>query len=130
MPQGKGTYGSQVGRPREDDSLLNDDRPRKQKEPDIGNRLSEDGSLLNDDREGYFLGGVKKKILAEHFGFGKANTAFPMETLLPMYPNLEERNTFAEGGEPSILAISVEKEQMLPDEEMEEDYVDYVVSST
>ena len=43
---------------------------------------------------------------------------------------LEERNTFAEGGEPSILAISVEKEQMLPDEEMEEDYVDYVVSST
>ena len=54
MPQGKGTYGSQVG------------RPRKQKQ---------------------------------------------------------------EGGEPSILAVSVEQEQ-LPDEKMEEDYVDFVVSST
>ena len=39
MPQGKGTYGSQVGRP-----------PKKK------------GSLLNNDRESYILGGIASKF--------------------------------------------------------------------
>jgi len=45
MPQGKGTYGSQVG------------RPRKKKE--------EDGSLLNDDRQQYLKGGGSSPLGAK-----------------------------------------------------------------
>ena len=65
MPQGKGTYGSQVG------------RPRKKKEE--GSKSS-----MEDQMEGLAI---------------------------------------------SVQPVTVEKEQ-LPDEEMEEDYVDYIVNST
>ena len=74
MPQGKGTYGSQVGRP-----------PKKK------------GSLLNDDREQYPEGGEME----------------------------EQMNALAISVAPATI-----EEQQLPDEEMEEDYVDFVVSST
>ena len=124
MPQGKGTYGSKVGRPR--------------KKKGLG---------------GGFLSPIIKQVY-ERVGYPPTTdstmngdtTTFQMETLLPRYPNLqnrtmlENRTMFAEGGKPSMedqmdsLAMSVQpvtvEEEQLPDEEMEEDYVDYIVNST
>ena len=73
MPQGKGTYGSQIGRPR--------------------NKKEEGGELDNQ-----------------------------MEDLMPTH-------TMPDGTE-MPGATHEEYEQMLPDEEMEADYVDFIVNST
>ena len=165
MPQGKGTYGSKVGRP-----------PKKKEEG---------GSILADDREQYFSGGFKD-ALRKKFGKEKSQSnkgglggladlirktqssddapELQMDLLTPQYPNQIEMNRqmFQEGGElddqmEDLMPIEethtmpdgtemegathgeyeeqmeslMDKETpMLPDEEMEEDYVDYVIEET
>ena len=86
MPQGKGTYGSQLGRPRE----------KKQE----GGKPS-----MEDQMEGLAI------------------------SVEPITVEKEETHTMPDG---TVMpgATHEEYEQMLPDEEMEEDYVDFVVSST
>ena len=128
----------------------------KQKKLDAnkdGKISSEDFKLLQDleKRNPKFLGGIAKAI-REKFGqaksHGSSENAMAFLNPLPSYPNQEsiQRPMFAEGGEMddqmNALAISVspakveakempmEEEPMLPDEEMEEDYVDYVVEET
>ena len=86
MPQGKGTYGSQLGRPRE----------KKQE----GGKPS-----MEDQMEGLAI------------------------SVEPITVEKEETHTMPDGTE-MAGATHEEYEQMLPDEEMEEDYVDFVVSST
>jgi len=125
----------------------------KQKKLDTnkdGKISSEDFKLLQDleKRNPKFLGGIVKKIRAK-FGTpknqGTSENAQAFLSPLPSYPNQEsmQRPMFAEGGamddQMNALAISVSpakveakevEEPMLPDEEMEEDYVDYVVEET
>ena len=84
MPQGKGTYGSQVG------------RPRKKKE---------EGGEMEDQMNALAIS-VAPAIVEE-----QETHTMPDGTIMPGKTHEEY-------------------EQMLPDEEMEEDYVDYVVSST
>jgi len=104
MPQGKGTYGSKAGRP-----------PKKKEEG---------GSLLSDDRESYVEGGELDD---------------QMEDLM----NEEETHMMPDGTEMAGATHGQYEEQMegvmeeqppappmLPDEEMEEDYVDYVMDET
>ena len=86
MPQGKGTYGSQLGRPRE----------KKQE----GGKPS-----MEDQMEGLAI------------------------SVEPITVEKEETHTMPDGTE-MAGATHEEYEQMLPDEEMEEDYVDFVVNST
>ena len=85
MPQGEGTYGSQVG------------RPRKKKEE--GGKPS-----MEDQMEGLAIS--VEPITVEK----EATHTMPDGTIMPGKTHEEY-------------------EQMLPDEEMEEDYVDFVVSS-
>ena len=85
MPQGKGTYGSQLGRPRE----------KKQE----GGKPS-----MEDQMEGLAI------------------------SVEPITVEKEETHTMPDGTE-MAGATHEEYEQMLPDEEMEEDYVDYIVES-
>ena len=85
MPQGKGTYGSKVGRPRE----------KKQE----GGKPS-----MEDQMEGLAI------------------------SVEPITVEKEETHTMPDGTE-MPGATHEEYEQMLPDEEMEEDYVDYIVES-
>ena len=120
----------------------------KQKKLDAnkdGKISSEDFKLLQDleKRNPKFLGGIIKKIRAK-FGTpknqGTSENAQAFLSPLPSYPNQEsmQRPMFAEGGEiddqMNALAISVSpakvEQTMLPDEEMEEDYVDYVIEET
>ena len=84
MPQGKDTYGSQVG------------RPRKKKE---------EGGEMEDQMNALAIS-VAPAIVEE-----QETHTMPDGTIMPGKTHEEY-------------------EQMLPDEEMEEDYVDYVVSST
>ena len=85
MPEGKGTYGSQLGRPRE----------KKQE----GGKPS-----MEDQMEGLAI------------------------SVEPITVEKEETHTMPDGTE-MAGATHEEYEQMLPDEEMEEDYVDYIVES-
>ena len=130
----------------------------KQKKLDAnkdGKISSEDFKLLKDleKRNPKFLGGLARAIKAK-FGTpkssGSSENAMAFLSPLPSYPNqleVNQRPMMAEGGEiddqMNALAISVspakveeqpmpmEQEQtMLPDEEMEEDYVDYVIEET
>ena len=130
----------------------------KQKKLDAnkdGKISSEDFKLLQDleKRNPKSLGGMLRKILKK-FGTpkssGSSENAMAFLSPLPSYPNqleVNQRPMMAEGGEiddqMNALAISVspakveeqpmpmEQEQtMLPDEEMEEDYVDYVIEET
>lgn len=129
----------------------------KQKKLDAnkdGKISGEDFKLLQDveKRNPKFLGGlmksIKKQIAQRSSGTGAEN-AQAFLSPLPSYPNqleVNQRPMMAEGGEiddqMNALAISVspakveakempmEEEPMLPDEEMEEDYVDYVVEET
>ena len=86
MPQGKGTYGSKVGRPR---------------------KMYQEGGKpsMEDQMEGLAI------------------------SVEPITVEKEETHTMPDG---TIMPGKTheEYEQMLPDEEMEEDYVDFVVSST
>jgi hypothetical protein len=121
----------------------------KQKKLDAnkdGKISGEDFKLLQDleKRNPKFLGGLIKKS-----GGTGSEDAMAFLSPLPSYPNqleVNQRPMFAEGGamddQMNALAISVapakveakempmEEEPMLPDEEMEEDYVDYVVEET
>ena len=129
----------------------------KQKKLDAnkdGKISSEDFKLLQDveKRNPKFLGGlmksIKKQIAQRSSGTGAENAQAFLNPL-PSYPNqleVNQRPMMAEGGamddQMNALAISVapakveekempmEEEPMLPDEEMEEDYVDYVVEET
>jgi len=129
----------------------------KQKKLDAnkdGKISGEDFKLLQDleKRNPKFLGGIVKAI-REKFGqaksHGSSTDAQAFLNPLPSYPNqleVNQRPMMAEGGtmddQMNALAISVapakveekempmEEEPMLPDEEMEEDYVDYVVEET
>ena len=84
MPQGKGTYGSKVG------------RPRKKKE---------EGGEVEDQMNALTIS-VAPAIVEE-----QETHTMPDGTIMPGKTHEEY-------------------EQMLPDEEMEEDYVDYVIDST
>jgi len=129
----------------------------KQKKLDAnqdGKISGEDFKLLQDleKRNPKFLGGLIKKVKAgllnKSSGTGSED-AIAFLNPLPSYPNqleVNQRPMMAEGGamddQMNALAISVapakveekempmEEEPMLPDEEMEEDYVDYVVEET
>jgi hypothetical protein len=130
----------------------------KQKKLDAnkdGQISAEDFKILQDleKRNPKFLGGLIKKIKSK-FGMPKSQGPSVTDELflnpLPSYPNqlkVIQRPMMADGGtiddQMNALAISVtpakveakpmlnEQEQpMLPDEEMEEDYVDYVVEET
>jgi hypothetical protein len=130
----------------------------KQKKLDAnkdGQISAEDFKILQDleKRNPKFLGGLIKKIKSK-FGMPKSQGPSVTDELflnpLPSYPNqlkVIRRPVMADGGtiddQMNALAISVtpakveakpmlnEQEQpMLPDEEMEEDYVDYVVEET
>ena len=129
----------------------------KQKKLDAnkdGKISGEDFKLLQDleKRNPKFLGGllksVKKQVAQRSSGTGSEDAQMFLSPL-PSYPNqleVNQRPMFAEGGamddQMNALAISVapakveakempmEEEPMLPDEEMEEDYVDYVVEET
>ena len=167
MPQGKGTYGSEVGRPREkkeeggsmtaeerrrtNEALLMKsikaqiDREEKnypQKELDRSrNNLIKNASSMwsKNEIEGY-LEEERNRRFEER-----------RETAIEGNPLLEKRQIRNEGGamdeQMSMLmegekthtmpdgtvmpgATHEEYEQMLPDEEMEEDYVDYVMQET
>ena len=167
MPQGKGTYGSKVGRPREkkeeggsmtaeerrrtNEALLMKsikaqiDREEKnypQKELDRSrNNLIKNASSMwsKNEIEGY-LEEERNRRFEER-----------RETAIEGNPLLEKRQIRNEGGamdeQMSMLmegekthtmpdgtvmpgATHEEYEQMLPDEEMEEDYVDYVMQET
>jgi hypothetical protein len=129
----------------------------KQKKLDAnkdGKISGEDFKLLQDleKRNPKFLGGLIKKLkagLVNKSGGTGSEDAMAFLSPLPSYPNqleVNQRPMFAEGGamddQMNALAISVapakveakempmEEEPMLPDEEMEEDYVDYVVEET
>ena len=75
MPQGKGTYGSKVGRP-----------PKTKKK----------GSLLNDDRESYILGGIASKFAnrIKNYFFKKSESRLDLKELIEEYDKLtpEQRN--------------------------------------
>jgi hypothetical protein len=130
----------------------------KQKKLDAnkdGQISAEDFKILQDleKRNPKFLGGLIKKIKSK-FGMPKSQGPSVTDELflnpLPSYPNqlkVIQRPMMADGGtiddQMNALAISVtpakveakpmlnEQEQpMLPDEEMEKDYVDYVVEET
>jgi len=129
----------------------------KQKKLDAnkdGKISGEDFKLLQDleKRNPKFLGGllksVKKQMAQRSSGTGSEDAQMFLSPL-PSYPNqleVNQRPMMAEGGamddQMNALAISVapakveekempmEEEPMLPDEEMEEDYVDYVVEET
>jgi hypothetical protein len=130
----------------------------KQKKLDAnkdGQISAEDFKILQDleKRNPKFLGGLIKKIRSK-LGMPKSQGPSVTDELflnpLPSYPNqlkVIQRPMMADGGtiddQMNALAISVtpakveakpmlnEQEQpMLPDEEMEEDYVDYVVEET
>ena len=129
----------------------------KQKKLDVnkdGKISSKDFKLLQDleKRNPKSLGGLARAIKAKYGipkSSGSSTDAQAFLNPLPSYPNQEsmQRPMFAEGGamddQMNALAISVspakveeqpmpmEQEQtMLPDEEMEEDYVDYVIEET
>ena len=135
MPQGEGTYGSQVGRPpKKKDSLLKDDRQQ----------IIEASIKEWQEREKRILTPEEVKSFIEEFKPEKDKPySFTKEEVKALLEPLNRKQK-AEGGKPSMedqmegLAISVEpitvekemEEQMLPDEEMEADYVDFVVSST
>ena len=126
----------------------------KQKKLDAnkdGKISGEDFKLLQDleKRNPKFLGGllksVKKQMAQRSSGTGSEDAQMFLSPL-PSYPNqleVNQRPMMAEGGamddQMNALAISVApakvearevEEPMLPDEEMEEDYVDYVVEET
>ena len=126
----------------------------KQKKLDAnkdGKISGEDFKLLQDleKRNPKFLGGllksVKKQVAQRSSGTGSEDAQMFLSPL-PSYPNqleVNQRPMMAEGGamddQMNALAISVApakveakevEEPMLPDEEMEEDYVDYVVEET
>ena len=117
----------------------------KQKKLDAnkdGKISSEDFKLLQDleKRNPKSLGGMLRKILKK-FGTPKSQKTPVVEELfltpLPSYPNqinVMQRPMMAEGGEMNQqmdMLMGMEQEQtMLPDEEMEEDYVDYVIEET
>jgi len=117
----------------------------KQKKLDAnkdGQISAEDFKMLQDleKRNPKFLGGIIKKIRAK-FGMPKSQKTPVTEELflnpLPSYPNqlkVMRRPMMAEGGEMNQqmdMLMGMEQEQtMLPDEEMEADYVDYVVEET
>jgi hypothetical protein len=129
----------------------------KQKKLDTnkdGKISGEDFKLLQDleKRNPKSLGGLIKSLINKVKSSGSGTGAEDAQmflTPLPRYPNQEsmQRPMFAEGGEiddqMNALAISVspakveeqpmpmeQEQEMLPDEEMEEDYVDYVVEET
>ena len=129
----------------------------KQKKLDAnkdGKISGEDFKLLQDveKRNPKFLGGlvkaVKKQMAQRSSGTGSED-AMAFLSPLPSYPNqlqVNQRPMMADGGEMddqmNALAISVapakveakempmKEEPMLPDEEMEEDYVEYVMDET
>ena len=106
-----------------------------------GKISGEDFKLLQDveKRNPKFLGGliksIKNKLKSSGGGTGSEDAQMFL-TSLPSYPNQVsmQRPMFAEGGDVKNqmeMMLGEEKEMpMLPDEEMEEDYVDYVVEET
>ena len=149
MPQGKGTYGSKVGRPRKkyegggmtaeerrrtNEALLMKsikaqiDREEKnypQKELDRSrNNLIKNASSMwsKNEIEGY-LEKERNRRFEER-----------RETAIEGNPLLEKRQIRNEGGvmdeQMSMLMEEPVEEPMIPDEEMEEDYVDYVMQET
>jgi hypothetical protein len=166
MPQGKGTYGSKVGRPPQNKrkpynkgtQALTQEERKQSKRNDL--RMSARVQIDREENE-YPQKEIDRayKALVKNsktFGFSKGDVDFELqsererraderrEAAIEANPLLEKRQVRAEGGElddqMNALAISVapakveevpkEEQEMLPDEEMEEDYVDYVVSST
>jgi len=180
MPQGKGTYGSKVGRPpKKKGSLLNDDRQQYAEgtktyidpspegdKPILTERTKELNNVYNniisvmDKTDKSFKKIVKDRIskgnLTEAAGkdlerlhsitLAMGESSSPEWTaprvLESVFYKEKGRTKKAEGGDIEDqmegLAISVEpvtvekeiEEQQLPDEEMEADYVDFVVDST
>jgi len=150
MPQGKGTYGSKVGRPprkkyegggmtaeerrqTNEASLMKSikaqiDREEKnypQKEIDRSqNNLIKNASSMWSKNE------IESYLAAER----KRRADKKREAAIEANPLLEKRQIRNEGGgideQMSMLMVEPIEEPMLPDEEMEEDYVDYVMQET
>ena len=98
MPQGKGTYGSKVGRP-----------PKKEKYMDGGH------SMLSRYDEG---GNVEKKEDKKIKKAENGSMLVPPEMPVDTYDNIPEDEKEAA------------KASQLPDDEMEEDYTDYVLEES
>jgi len=150
MPQGKGTYGSKVGRPprkkyegggmtaeeRRQTNKKNlmqsiiaqinreeKDYPQEELDRSRNNLIKNASSMWSKDEIESYLEEERKRRAKER-----------RETAIEANPLLEKRQIRAKGGDideqMSTLMEEPVEEPILPDEEMEEDYVDYVIEET
>jgi len=150
MPQGKGTYGSKVGRPprkkyegggmtaeerrqTNEASLMKSiiaqiDREEKNYPEEEVNRSRK--NLIRNASSMWSENEIESYLAAER----KRRADKKREAAIEANPLLEKRQIRNEGGgideQMSMLMVEPIEEPMLPDEEMEEDYVDYVVQET
>jgi len=150
MPQGKGTYGSKVGRPprkkyegggmtaeerrrTNEASLMKSiiaqiDREEKNYPEEEVNRSRK--NLIKNASSMWSENEIESYLAAER----KRRADEKREAAIEANPLLEKRQIRNEGGamdkQMSMLMEEPIEEPMLPDEEMEEDYVDYVMQET
>ena len=166
MPQGKGTYGSKVGRPRkkyEGGGMTAEERrqtneealmksiiaqinreeknyPQEELDRSRNNLIKNASSMWSEDEiESYLEAERERRANERRESAIEANPLLEkrqirneggaMDDQMSMLMGAEETHTMPDG---TVMpgATHEEYEQMLPDEEMEEDYVDYVVNST
>jgi len=149
MPQGKGTYGSKVGRPRkkyEGGGMTAEERrqtneealmksiiaqinreeknyPQEELDRSRNNLIKNASSMWSEDEIESYLEAERERRANER-----------REAAIEANPLLEKRQIRNEGGDidnqMSMLMEEPVEEPMLPDEDMEEDYVDYVMKTT
>ena len=149
MPQGKGTYGSKVGRPRKkyegggmtaeerrqtnEEALMKsiiaqinreeENYPQEELDRSRNNLIKNASSMWSEDEIESYLEAERERRANER-----------RESAIEANPLLEKRQIRNEGGDidnqMSMLMEEPTEESMLPDEEMEKDYVDYVMKTT